>query len=101
VLTQEEIRLKATAKTLAKQAAVVESVGHVKQGAKSTILAREIAKLKERKELPNRVGKHIRELDTALLGKHTLLLYNSLKWEEANVLVQLRTRMSRLNRYLR
>jgi hypothetical protein len=82
------------------QATVVGSVGQVKQGAKSIILAREIAKLRERKELPNGVGKHIRELDTALPGKYTILLYNSLKREEANVLVQLRTGMSRLNGYL-
>jgi hypothetical protein len=58
----------------------------VKQGAKSTILAREVAKLREKRELPNGVGKYIRELDTALPGKHTLVLYNSLKRKEANVL---------------
>jgi hypothetical protein len=72
----------------------------VKQGAKSTILAGKLAKLRERRELPNEGGKHIRELNTALPGKHTLLLYNSLKREEANVLAQLRTGMSRLNDYL-
>jgi hypothetical protein len=100
VLTQEEIRLKAKAKTLAKQATEVGRVGQVKQGAKSTILVRKLAKLRERQELLSGVGKHIRELDTALLGKHTLLLYNSLKREEANVLAQLRIGMSRLNGYL-
>jgi hypothetical protein len=100
VLTQEEIRLKAKAKTLAKQATEVGRVGQVKQGAKSTILAGKLAKLRERQELLSGVGKHIRELDTALLGKHTLLLYNSLKREEANVLAQLRIGMSRLNGYL-
>jgi hypothetical protein len=100
VPTQEEIRLKAKAKTLAKQATEVGRVGQVKQGAKSTILAGKLAKLKERQELLSGVGKHIRELDTALLGKHTLLLYNSLKREEANVLAQLRIGMSRLNGYL-
>jgi hypothetical protein len=63
-------------------------------------LAGEIAKIMERRELPNGVGKHIRELDTALPGNHSLLLYKSLKREEANVLVQLRIGMSRLNRYL-
>jgi hypothetical protein len=51
----------------------------VKQEAKSTILVGKLAKLRERQELLNGVGKHIKELDTALLRKHTLLLYNSLK----------------------
>jgi hypothetical protein len=72
----------------------------MKQRAKSTILAGKLAKLREKQELPNGVGKHIRELDTALPGKHTLLLYNSLKQEEANVLAQLHTGMSCLNGYL-
>jgi hypothetical protein len=86
VPAQEEISLKAKARMLARQATEAEQVGEVKQGAKSTILAREVAKLREKRELPNGVGKYIRELDTALLGKHTLVLYNSLKRKEANVL---------------
>jgi len=40
------------------------------------------------------------EMDTALPGKHTRILYNTLKRKEANVLVQLRTGMARLNGYL-
>ena len=39
-------------------------------------------------------------MDTALPGKHTRRLYDSLKREEAYVLAQLRTGIIRLNGYL-
>ena len=39
-------------------------------------------------------------MDTALPGKHTRILYDSLKRRETNVLAQLRTKMARLNGYL-
>jgi ribonuclease HI len=58
------------------------------------------AKAEEKKTLPEGVGKYSREMDTALPGKHTRILYNTLKRKEANVLVQLRTGMARLNGYL-
>ena len=85
---------------MAKQAIELGRIGQVKQGAKSTILSGEIIKLRQRVALPIGIGKHIRELDNALPGKHTQLLYNSLKRREANVLAQLRTGMSCLNGYL-
>jgi ribonuclease HI len=100
VPAQEEIPLKTKAKAMAKQATELGRTGQVKQGAKSTILSGEIIKLRQRVALPIGIGKHIRELDNALPGKHTQLLYNSLKRREANVLAQLRTGMSRLNGYL-
>jgi hypothetical protein len=39
-------------------------------------------------------------MDTALPGKHTRILYNSLKGKEASILAQLQTGMARLNGYL-
>jgi hypothetical protein len=50
--------------------------------------------------LPNGVGNYTREMDTALPGKHTRTLYDTLKRREASVLAQLRTGMARLNAYL-
>ena len=53
---------------------------------------------RETKTLPDGVGKYSRDIDTALPGKHTRILYDSLKRREASVLAQLR--MARLNGYL-
>ena len=78
--------MKTKAKSIARQATELGQIGQVKQGAKSPILSGEIIKLRQRVVLPIGIGKYIRELDTALLGKHTLVLYNSLKQKEANVL---------------
>jgi hypothetical protein len=67
--------------------------------AKSTVI--NIARTKrEIGTLPEGVGKYSREMDTALPGKHTRTLYDSLKRREASVLAQLRTGMARLNGYL-
>ena len=52
------------------------------------------------KSLPEKVGRHSKRVDTALLGKHTRKLYDDLTWKEANLLAQLRTGMARLNTYL-
>jgi hypothetical protein len=50
--------------------------------------------------LPEGVGKYSKEIDIALPGKHTRILYDGLKRREASVLAQLRTGMARLNGYL-
>ena len=47
-----------------------------------------------------KTGKFIKELDKALPGKHTRLLYDKLARNDASILSQLRTGMSRLNTYL-
>ena len=52
------------------------------------------------RELPRGIGTVIQELDTALPGRHTKLIYDSLKKEDAKILVQLRTGCARLNQYL-
>ena len=69
------------------------------QQAKSTIINNAIGE-REMKTLPDGVGKYSRDIDTALPGKHTRILYDSLKRREASVLAQLRTGMARLNGYL-
>ena len=50
--------------------------------------------------IPPGVGKSIHELDTALPGKHTKALYDSLSKRDARILVQLRTGCARLNQFL-
>jgi hypothetical protein len=50
--------------------------------------------------LPNDVGKHVKNIDTALPGKHVRKLYDMLKRPETSILDQLRTGMARLNSYL-
>ena len=41
----------------------------------------------EIKTLLNKVGKYLRDINTILPGKHTYILYNSLKQREASILV--------------
>lgn len=50
--------------------------------------------------LPEGVGKWTRRMDTALPGKHTRRIYDGLTKEEAGILAQLRTNMSKLREYL-
>ncbi|KAM5527566.1 hypothetical protein FOXYSP1_19928 [Fusarium oxysporum f. sp. phaseoli] len=50
--------------------------------------------------LPESVGGYSKRLDKALPGKHTRILYDALKRRESDILVQLRTGMARVNRYL-
>ena len=61
-------------------------------------VARELQQAK--KTLPEGVGRYSREMDAALPGRHTRILYDNLKRREAIILAQLRTGMVRLNGYL-
>ncbi|KAI8397458.1 hypothetical protein FOFC_20730 [Fusarium oxysporum] len=56
--------------------------------------------LRQRMMLPEGVGGYSKRLDKALPGKHTRTLYDALKRRESAILVQLRTGMARVNRYL-
>jgi len=98
--SQGSFELDRRAKEAARQA---NEQGRTPQGqcqqAKSTIINIAIAK-GETRTLPDGVGKYSRDLDTALPGKHTRILYDGLKRREASVLAQLRTGMARLNGYL-
>lgn len=67
---------------------------------KSTTLNLARSQAATTKALPEDVGRHIKRVDAALPGKHTRQLYDGLSWNEATVLVQLRTGMARLNGYL-
>jgi acyl-CoA hydrolase len=49
--------------------------------------------------LPGRVGKHSKAIDTTLPDKHIRTLYDVPKRKEADVLLQLRTGMARLNSF--
>jgi hypothetical protein len=68
--------------------------------AKSTTINIARAKQREQEALPEGIGRYSREIDTALPGKHTRILYDTLKRREASILAQLRTGMVRLNGYL-
>jgi hypothetical protein len=50
--------------------------------------------------LPESVGGYSKRLDKALPGKYTRILYDALKRCESDILVQLRTGMAWVNRYL-
>lgn len=58
--------------------------------------------LKPKKDdfISSRAGKYTKDLDKALPGLHTILLYKGLVREHASILSQLRTSISRLNSYL-
>ena len=68
--------------------------------AKASVFSRAMPRLKCKRALPNGVGKAIRELDTALPGKHTKAIYDALNKRDAKILIQLRTGCARINQYL-
>lgn len=101
VPSQGEFELGKKAKEAARRAT---EEGQIPQGqsyrTKSTTINIAKAIQREKRTLPEEVGRYTREMDTALPGKHTRTLYNALKRREANILAQLRTGMARLNGYL-
>lgn len=97
--SQEKITLKTRAKKAAKKATGTGQIGRRKIGSKATVLAAILQKSRGKRELPKGVGKYTTELDRVLPGKHTKLLYDSLKRTEAGILAQLRTGIARLNEY--
>lgn len=56
--------------------------------------------VKTKEALPGGVGKHSKDVDAALPGKHTKAIYDTLNKKEAGTLAQLRTGMARINGYL-
>ena len=98
---QGEFELGKKAKEAARRATIQGCLPQGQQHqAKATTINAARARQWGRKTLPEGVGRYSRKMDTALPGKHTRRLYDSLKREEANVLAQLRTGMIRLNGYL-
>ena len=67
--------------------------------AKATVLRTALAK-QVATTIPLQVGRFSRDLDHALPGTHTKKMYDTLRRKEANILIQLRTGMARLNGYL-
>jgi hypothetical protein len=96
VPSQGDFNLSRTAKETARRATEPEAQH---RQAKSTVINNARTK-REVRTLPEGVGKCSREIGTALPGKHTRTLYDSLRRREASVLAQLRTGMARLNGYL-
>jgi hypothetical protein len=68
--------------------------------AKSTVINAAIRAQRATKTLPEGIGKFSKRVDTALPGKHTRVLYDTLQRREAKVLAQLRTGKARLNGHL-
>jgi ribonuclease HI len=68
--------------------------------AKSTAIRLALERQRQKRALPEGVGKFSKALDVALPGKHTRDLYDKLKRREACVFAQLRTGMARLNGFL-
>jgi hypothetical protein len=57
-------------------------------------------RIKANEALPEGIGKHSKDVDAALPGKHTKAIYDTLNKKEAGTLSQLRTGMARINSYL-
>lgn len=70
------------------------------QQAKATILHEIRGRINASVALPEGIGKHSKDVDAALPGKHTKAIYDTLNKKEAGILAQLRTGMARLNGYL-
>lgn len=101
VPADQEFHLGKTASQAAQQATEPGKVpDELSLQAKSTLLNRVRAKHQREQHIPQEVGKYSREMDSALPGRHTRKLYDSLNRREASVLAQLRTGMAGLNGYL-
>jgi hypothetical protein len=66
----------------------------------ATILHEMKLQIKANWVLPEGIGKRSKDVDAALPGKHTKVVYNTLKKKETGTLAQLRTGMARINSYL-
>jgi hypothetical protein len=101
VPAQEGFLLGADVKNAARRATEVGRFPRKQlDSAKSTIINTARAERFKYRTLPERVGKHLKKIDTAVPGRHTRKLYDALGRNEAYILSQLRTGMARLNGYL-
>jgi ribonuclease HI len=99
--SEGDFELGRRAKAAARQATEQEELpqGLSSQAKSTTINTARTERQKDRK-LPEGIGTYSKQLDTALPGNHTRVIYDKLTRQEANVLAQLRTGMARLNGYL-
>ena len=65
--------------------------------ARSSTVSRLRAAITEKAPFPPRIGKAIKELDHALPGPHTRLIYDNLDKDDAKVIAQLRSGDAKLN----
>jgi hypothetical protein len=99
--TNESFTLGAKAKAEARKATDSGCrVTNPPKQARSTRLRVLLTQRRQRMMLPEGVGGYSKRLDKALPGKHTRTLYDALKRRESDILVQLRSGMARVNRYL-
>ncbi|KAF6525751.1 hypothetical protein HZS61_011546 [Fusarium oxysporum f. sp. conglutinans] len=99
--TDESFTLGAKAKAEARKATDSGCrVTNPPKQARSARLRVLLTQRRQRMMLPEGVGGYSKRLDKALPGKHTRTLYDALKRRESDILVQLRTGMARVNRYL-
>ena len=93
-----ELKERVIAKTAAHQE--LSSMMPVMWAAKSTVVAHLKANIMKKVAHSLRVGKAIKELDCALPGPHTRMIYDNLSKDEARILVQLHTGDAKLNAFL-
>ena len=101
VPSEQRLDVGALAKRAAKKAT---ELGKTPEGqlpqAKATVLMKLKQGIQDSVTLPQDIGKYSRDVDSALPGKHTKEIYDTLSKKEAGILAQLRTGMARLNGYL-
>jgi hypothetical protein len=98
--TNQESDLGRIAKAAARKATEENRVPNSSEAvAKSTMTSIQ-RQSQGRRTLNTKAGQHLQRIDTALPGPHIRRIYDSLKRKQANILVQLRTGMARLNGYL-
>ncbi len=90
-------RAKAEARSATEQNAIPDAPY---DQARTTVKNSIISEQQIQREIPKGVGEYSKKVDMALPGKHTRILYDNLKRNEARILAQLRTGMARINGYL-
>ena len=82
-------------------AAVVSPVPWLDASFKSAVLCRPpVTRARSQLDQPWTTGRHLRQVDAALPGKHVRMLYDTLTRREAQLLAQLRTGHSKLRGFL-
>ena len=88
-----------SAKAAAHQVALTVKKSSV-WAAKSSLVAHLRANIMNKVIFSPRIGKAIKELDYALPGPHTKMIYDGLSKEDAKIIAQLRTGDAKLNMFL-
>ena len=94
-----ELKERVMAKDTAHQE-LLSTVILVLQAARLTIIACFRLNIIKKVDPPLRIGKAIRELDCALLGLYTKIIYNNFSKDNARIITQLHTGDTKLNLFL-